>query len=108
MSIFLLCEWWRFVMVKLGKLATSESQQCFANGIHLEVCDVVYEKKKKTKTVCDNESEPDEFDSDIDEEENDDDKNYYRMWWRIIRRRNVFDLADFAALRMQPFEPFEN
>ena len=66
-------------MVKLGKLATSESQLCFANGIHLAVCDVVYEKKKKTKTVCDNESELDEFDSDIDEEENDDDKNYYRM-----------------------------
>ena len=65
------------VMVKFGKLATSESELCFAHGIHLAVCDAVYEKKKKSKTVSDNDSEPDEFDSDseIEEGENDDDKN---------------------------------
>lgn len=32
------------VMVKFGKISHSEHQQCFAHGLHLAVCDVLYKK----------------------------------------------------------------
>lgn len=32
-------------MIKVGKLIDAEHQLCFAHGIHLAVCDVLYSKK---------------------------------------------------------------
>jgi hypothetical protein len=33
------------IMLKVGKLIAAEHQVCFAHGIHLAVCDVLYNKK---------------------------------------------------------------
>lgn len=51
------------VMVKFGKLIDCEHQLCFAHGIHLAVCDVLY---KKTDTVIVNAEEEDDGDHDDD------------------------------------------
>lgn len=56
------------VMVKVGKLLNTEHQLCFAHGIHLAVCDVLYgkksEKKDSNERVVEQILESDESDGD--------------------------------------------
>ena len=62
------------VMVKFGKLINSEHQLCYAHGIHLAICDVLYQKisdpdarevTESTSEIEDNNR--DDHDSDIDD-----------------------------------------
>lgn len=41
------------VMVKLGKLINCEYHLCYAHGMHLAVCDVLYKNKKTSGSVSD-------------------------------------------------------
>ena len=38
------------VMVKMGRISPCEHQQCFAHGIHLAVCDILYKTKSMMRT----------------------------------------------------------
>ena len=53
------------VMVKFGTLTNSLHQLCFAHGIHLAICDVIYDKNK---TDADDEESGDEDGDDDDED----------------------------------------
>lgn len=55
------CDRWTKCDVKLGKHFDIEHQQCFANSIHLAICYVYYNQKKK---------QVDPRYSDIDEDDN--------------------------------------
>lgn len=57
------------VMVKMGKSLSKADvlhQLCFAHGLHLAVCDVLYKKKKAVPIIVEDETE-----SDIKDEEED-------------------------------------
>lgn len=53
------------VMLKVGKLVNAEHQVCFAHGIHLAVCDLLYEKTTSNTSA----NEPTNADSDDDDDE---------------------------------------
>lgn len=40
------------IMVKFGKLVECEHQLCYAHGIHLAVCDVLYKKQKPSTSLA--------------------------------------------------------
>lgn len=70
------------VMVKVGNLINAEHQLCFAHGLHLAVCDVLYKKKaaSETQSQVDKDSAADQDNAEdlsdkqiLDDQESDDD-----------------------------------
>jgi len=58
-------------MLKVGKLVNTEHQLCFAHGIHLAVCDVLYKKKNvRDESTANNINRDEDNDEDDDEELN--------------------------------------
>lgn len=72
------------VMLKVGRIVKTEHQLCIAHGIHLAVCDVLYQNKNKQDKPIEREDEV-VFQEESEELPNDDDE---------FDEENILDLAD--------------
>jgi hypothetical protein len=80
------------IMLKVGKLIAAEHQVCFAYGIHLAVCDVLYNKKNLDESK--NESAIASLDDDDEADENVEDVHCQESGLIIETDQNVPDLTN--------------
>jgi hypothetical protein len=80
------------IMLKVCKLIAAEHQVCFAHGIHLAVCDVLYNKKNLDESK--NESAIASLDNDDEADENDEDVDCQESGLIIETDQNVPDLTN--------------
>lgn len=90
------------VMKKMGREIGPDHQICFAHGLHLAVCDVLYKKKPKPgKTVEYQESEAEEEDDEEDasEAEGEDDlEEGLILTAGKLKKEQLTTTSDFADL----------
>jgi hypothetical protein len=80
------------IMLKVGKLIAAEHQVCFAHGIHLAVCDILYNKKNLDESK--NESAIASLDDDDEADENVEDVDCRESGLIIETDQNVPDLTN--------------
>ena len=88
------------VMKRFGRLSGIEHQLCYAHGLHLAVCDVLYKKSNPSEAKCiEGDSQLQDFDENFSDCDEYDDVITFDKFGHIDESYNSTDVAFFDDLQ---------